>query len=156
MTENPSSEGFPLESWLDKARIEHYLCGECEGLHLPVLQKLEAVVNSRVFQQSFGLVVSTELEIRPVAILPLAADLCRLNLDYPTLKIFVDVVDDATPQLVISATQLTGGSLTQAQFDDFMATSMEATRHLAEECLRLDYLFVEDDSVGRDASRSLH
>jgi hypothetical protein len=145
-----------LEDWLEDVRLENYLCNHCEGLHINALQDLEGVVNSRIFLQEWGLLFSTELEIRPMALLPLAADLGRLNMDYPTLKVFLDIVDDATPQLVVAANMLTGAGLTLEQFTEFVVTTMEGTGQLAAECLSLDYLFEEGGQPQFSGSRSLH
>lgn len=132
-----------IESWLDEARVEYYTCERCEGLHLQSLQDLEGIIDSRLFLEPWGLLLTTELEIRPMALLPLAADLGRLNMEYPTLKLFQDVVDDATPQLVIAGTQLCGAGLTLEQFATFVANTVAATRQVGTECLQLNYLFAE-------------
>ena len=60
-----------LESWLAEARVDFYTCGRCEGLHLRALQEMEGVIDSRLFLEPWGLLLTTELEIRPMALLPL-------------------------------------------------------------------------------------
>lgn len=145
-----------LERWLEDLHIETYLCGHCEGLHVSALHALEGVVNSRIYLEQSALFFSTELEVRPMAVLHLAAELGRLCLDYPTLKVFLDVVDDATPQLVVSANLLINARITAEQFADFVVTTMDGTRLLAEECLQLNYLFAEADRLQAEGSRSVH
>lgn len=145
-----------LERWLEDIRVENYLCGHCEGLHISTLHALEGVVNSRIYLEKSALFFTTALEIRPTALLPLAADMGRLNMDYPTLKIFLDVVDDATPQLLASAHMLTGSRITPEQFAAFVTTTLDGTRLLAEECLQLNYLFTEADQLQVEGSRALH
>jgi hypothetical protein len=144
-----------LQRWLDEAHVEHYLCNQCEGLHIRTLQDLDGVVDSRLFLESYGLLLTTELELRPMALLPAVADLGRLNMDYPILKIFTDVVDDATPQLVVAGSFPTSAGLTLKQFAHFVATTVAATRQLAAECLQLDYLFAAPESEAMP-SNSLH
>lgn len=145
-----------LERWLDDIHVDKYLCGECEGLHISAVHALEGVVNSRIYLEQGMVSFSTALIIRPTALLPLAADLGRLSMDYPTLKIFLDVVDDATPQLVISTHILTGARITPDQFATFVITTLDGTRMLAEECLQLNYLFTDIDLLDMDHSPSLH
>ena len=145
-----------LKAWLGDARVEFSECGECEGLHLAALQGIEGVIDSRLFLERYGLLLTTELEIRPMAVLPLSADLGRVNMDYQTLKIFLDVVDDATPQLVIAGILPTQAGLTLAQCAHFISTTMDATRQLCAECLQLDYLFEEGASRGQSPNRALH
>lgn len=145
-----------LERWMDETKVAFELCGECEGLHVRALQALEGVVDSRILLEHYGLVFSTGLEVRPMALLPLAADLGRLNMDFPHLKIFLDIIDDATPQLVIAGFLPVHAGLSREQFAAFVVMTMEGTRQLAEECLRMDYLFPEGDPQRGSPSRSLH
>lgn len=145
-----------LERWLEEIHVENYLCGHCDGLHITALHALEGVVNSRIYLEQGVLFFSTSFEVRPTALLPLAADLGRLNMDFPTLKIFPDVVDDNTPQLVASASMLTGSRISPDQFAEFVVTTLDGTRLLAEECLALNYLFTDADDLQTEGSRSLH
>jgi hypothetical protein len=152
--ESPDQE--MLKRWLEQARVEYYLCDHCAGLHVRALQHLEGVVDSRVFLEHHGVMFATELEIRPMAILPLAADLTRLNMEYPTLKVFLDVVDDATPHLVVSANLLTTAGASIEQFTQFVVNTMEGARQLAQDCLQLDYLLVEPQGDNSSGQHSLH
>lgn len=145
-----------LERWLEDIRVENYLCGQCEGLHISALHALDTVVDSRIFLEKSVLFFSTLFEVRPTALLPLAADMGRLNMNYPTLKIFLDIVDDATPQLVASSHMLIDARITPEQFAEFVVTTLDGTRMLAEECLQLNYLFTEDDHPQAEGSRALH
>ena len=70
-----------LQGWLDATDIDYHLCGECDGLHISALQSLDGIVDSRLFRERYGLLLTTELEIRPVALLALSADIGRLNMD---------------------------------------------------------------------------
>ena len=132
-----------LKSWLDEMGSEYYLCKECDGLHLPVLQDTFGVIDSRLFLEEYGLLLTTELEVRPAALLHVAADLGRMNMDYPTLKVFLDVIDDALPQLVVGANLCLGPDISREQFSHFFGVSVEATEHLATACQQLDYLYTE-------------
>jgi hypothetical protein len=146
MSDNHPLERTQLERWLSRAGIDYYLCDQCNGLHLSGLQELEGVVDSRLFIETWGLLLSTELVIRPVALLPLAADLGRLNMDYPTLKLFLDIVDDAMPQLVVGAMQLSGAGITEEQFQLFVSTAMEAMRQVVAESRHLDYILPDENA----------
>ena len=132
-----------LQSWLDDAGMAYYECDQCEGLHLRALQDTQAVIDSRLFMESYGLLLTTELEGRPAALLQVSADVGRLNMDYPTLKIFLDVADDIVPQLVVASHLHAGAGITPAQFRQFVSLYMEAAGHLAGGCLHMDYLFTE-------------
>jgi hypothetical protein len=145
-----------LQAWLDNADTEYYLCNQCEGLHLPALQQLEGAVDSRLFEEPYGLLLSTELEVRPVALFPLAAELARLNMDFPTLKLFLDVVDDATPQLVVAGVLPATAGLSGQQFADFLEVTMEATARVAADTLASGYLFTSAEADTTPPSTALH
>ena len=155
MTSPVSLDRTTIENWLNEARVEHYICERCEGLHLQSLQDIEGIIDSRLFLEPWGLLLTSELEIRPMALLPLAADLGRLNMDYPALKSFQDVVDDATPQLVVAGVLPAGAGLTLEQVANFLSIAIGATRQIADECLRLDYLFAQAGSA-QPGSNALH
>jgi hypothetical protein len=143
-----------LKGWLNELAIEHYTCEHCHGLHLPHIQSLDGVVESRLFVEEWGLLMSTEFQIRNSAILLLASELGVLNANYPTLKVFVDTSDDNLAQLVAGATVLTGAGLSEAQFALFVTTSMEMMSQLGSELRQMNCLWVEDD--GPDGSFALH
>ena len=130
-----------LEAWLKESGISFELCGQCDGLHLSTLRTMEGVIDSRVFLENYGLLLTTELEIRPMAVLPVAADLGQINMDYPTLKVFMDIADEATPQLVVAGVLPSAAGLTRAQVAAFIDLTLEESRQLAAECLKRDYLF---------------
>jgi hypothetical protein len=130
-----------LQEWLDQEGTEYYLCGQCEGLHIRALQDARGVIDSRLFLEEYGLLLTTELEIRPGALLQVSADLGGLNMDYPTLKIFLDVVDEALPQLVVAGSCHSAAGLSQRQFNHFIATTVEAAGRLVGACEQLNYLY---------------
>lgn len=145
MSASSAPDQRQLEEWLNRVGISFYLCDQCNGLHVSGLQELDGVADARLFIEPWGILFSTELVIRPVALLPIAADLGRLNIDYPTLKLFLDVVDDAMPQLVAGGMWLTGAGITEAQFQLFVNNTMEAVRQLSAECSHLDYLLPDEN-----------
>ena len=136
-----------MQEWLDQAGTEYYLCNQCDGIHLRSLQDTAGVIDSRLFLEEFGLLLTTELELRPSAVLAVGAELGRLNMDYPTLKIFLDLVDDALPQLVVAGNLTIGSQMTRGQFVHFVALTVEATAHLAAACGEWEYLFVEPEAA---------
>ena len=51
-----------LQRWLEDARVDYELCPHCEGLHLTTLRAVEGVIDSRLFLERYGLLLTTELE----------------------------------------------------------------------------------------------
>lgn len=142
-----------IAKWLDQAGIKHYLCGECHGLHLADVQSLDNVVECRLFLEQGGLLLSTELEVRPSILMHLSADLTALNINYPYLKLFLDVVDDGRPQLVASDFFHLQAGINLEQFNLFVQSTLDATRELIAECTRMDYLGERSAAPDR---KSLH
>jgi hypothetical protein len=145
-----------LEQWLKASDVPFNLCHQCEGLHLQPLKSIEGVIDSRLFIERYGLLLTTELEVRPMAVLPLSAELSRLNMDYPTLKVFLDIGDDTVPQLVAAGVALTAAGISYEQFAAFVAMTLEETRQLAEACRQLDYLFAEPGGEADGPTSALH
>jgi len=136
-----------VAQWLQRAGIDFYQCDECHGLHLAQVQEEEAVSNAGLYVEPHSIVLSIEVVVRPMGLLPLVADLGRLSMDYPLLKLFQDTADDSMPQLIIGATQLTGAGLSFEQFQLFLRAGLDASRQLIAECSHLDYLY-RVDSMG--------
>lgn len=129
-----------IMQWLDLTHVPHYVCGECHGIHLNDLQSMDGVLESRLFVEPDCLLFFSELEIRPSMLMPVMADLSRLNLNYTHLKIFVDLLDDSLPRLVVQDTLPHTAGLNYEQFHLFLENCVQATLALIEECQRLSYL----------------
>ena len=67
-------------------------------------------------------------------------------MNYPTLKIFVDVVDDNLPRLMICNTLQLGAGLTSAQLHLFMTTAIAAMKQLYGECEQAGFLNPPEES----------
>lgn len=141
------------ERWLRQAGIHHYICDQCHGLHLSELQEREGVLDSRMFVEEDGILLTTEVEIRPASLLRMLSEISRLNMAWPTLKIFIDLNDDALPRLVACDLLLGRAGVSFEQFLHFTQANVDATAQLLEECQQLDCLFgPEDESLPeRDA-----
>ena len=135
-----------IEKWLRESGHEFYVCDQCSGLHISALHTLEGVLDCRVFVEPWGLLFTTELELRSSAILAVSADLPRLNMSFPTLKLFLNTPDEAPAMLVATSTILTGQGLTMAQFYEFFGVAQEVLQKLLQECQQMQFLFTEPDA----------
>lgn len=146
-----------LRRWLEELGISFDQCSDCDGLHLTDIESQEGVVNSRVFIEPYGVLFTTELELRTWALVPLGAELGRLNMEYPTLKLFCDVVDEEVPILVAAAVLPTGVGIAVQQLAQFIEMGTAACLRLHEECRQVDYLYLTDaESAGPRPRGSLH
>jgi hypothetical protein len=145
-----------LQQWLKDARVEYSECGECEGLHLAALQGIEGVIDSRLFLERYGLLLTTEIEIRPMALhapgrgprthqhgLPDPEDIPRRR-----RRRHAAAGDGRRPA--------DPGRTDAAQCAHFVSSVMDATRQLSAECLQLDYLFAEGAARGIAGKKALH
>lgn len=143
-----------LKTWLNELGVEHYICDQCHGLHLIHMQSQDGVIESRLFAEEWGLLISTEFRLRVSAILPLAAEIGLLNSNFPTLKIFMDAEEDEMPQLVAGATTYTGAGMTEAQFALFVSSSIEMMTQLGDDLRQMNCLLI--DTEEQDKPFSLH
>ncbi|MFA5629901.1 MAG: YbjN domain-containing protein [Porticoccaceae bacterium] len=151
--QQPPSQAL-IEKWLTAMGLNHYICEQCTALHISVAQGVDVSLENRLFVEEWGLLLSVEFQVRPTAMMVLAGELGQLNATYPTLKLFLDIVDDAVPQLVAGATALTGAGISVDQFTLFVSTSLDAVAALAEELQQMDCLYQGDGPMPE--GRQLH
>ncbi|MCG8394416.1 MAG: YbjN domain-containing protein [Pseudomonadales bacterium] len=144
-----------VKRWLQQANIHHYICEHCHGLHLSELQGREGVVDARLFVEEDGILLTSELEIRPSALFAVQAELSRMNMSYPSLKLFLDVNDDSLPRLVACDLLLGRKGVSFEQFIYFVQATVDATVQLLDECQQYHWLMWPDD-METGASDALH
>lgn len=137
-----------VKRWLDEGSTTNYICEHCDGLHLSELQQMDGVLDSRIFVESDHLILTTEMEVRPTALLPLTIETGRLNMAFPHSKIFLEVTDDALPKLVVMDTLHTRAGVSFSQFRHFLLTTMENTRQLVSDCQNMGVLTYLDSPAG--------
>lgn len=137
-----------LENWLKQAGHDSWMCDRCDGLHVSTLQSQESVLDSRLFLEPYGILFTTEIDLKASSILQVNADMARLNMSLPTLKLFLEVMDNGGTMLVASHVLLTSKGINYSQFCDYIAMALEAKNWLLNECLEQRYLFAgEEDST---------
>ncbi|WP_157508996.1 YbjN domain-containing protein [Ferrimonas futtsuensis] len=111
-----------IHRWLEAMQVEFYLCGACDGFHLTKMQECPGVFDSKLelIEEQGLLQFSTSMELRPATLLKLYSELGELNNRHNELKIFVELMDDTLPKLVISSHVRTAAGLTEEQFADFV------------------------------------
>ena len=123
-----------VRRWLNEGSTTNYICEHCDGLHLTDLQQLDGVLDSWIFVEADHLVLTTEVELRPTALLPLTIEMGRINMAFPHLKVFVEVSDEALPKLIMMDTLHTRAGVSFSQFRHFLLNVMEYTRQLVSDC----------------------
>lgn len=149
----PDSE--QLGRWLRQAGIQHYICDQCHGLHISQLQGRDGVLDSRLFVEDEGLLMSTELEIQPSRLFDVQAMVPRFNMEFPNLKVFLDVNDDSLPRLVACDLLLGRSGVSFEQFLNFLQLTVDTSVQLLDECQNMGCLYVGDDDLV-DSAGSLH
>ncbi|MBZ2188205.1 YbjN domain-containing protein [Alcanivorax sp. JB21] len=139
-----------LERWLHQAGIEFYICDQCHGLHLTSLQERDGVVDARLFVEQEGILLSTELEVRPSSLFLVQADLTRLNMSFPVLKLFLDVNDDSLPRLVACDMLLTRNGVSYEQFVYFVQACVDACLQLLDDCQQTGCLMWPEEQDAND------
>lgn len=91
-----------LRTWLNRANIENFECGQCDGIHLSALDSGEGPVECRIMHRPDSLLLLTQVELRPSAVLPMGAFAGVLCAEFPEIKAHVECPDEEVPSLVIS------------------------------------------------------
>lgn len=91
-----------VQKWIESSGREAFVCPDCDGIHLPVWESKDAVLESRCFLESSRLYWLTEIAIRPSAVLPLQGAVHFMNYDYGLLKVMITMSDDDVPRLLLT------------------------------------------------------
>ncbi len=134
-----------VEIWLDQAGHEFWACDRCDGLHISSLQSLDGVLDSRLFIEPFGILFSTELDLKADSAFLIQADMTRLNLGLPTLKLFLEMLESGHLLLVASDVLMTSKGVCYSQFSEFLAMTLEAKSWLYRECQSMHYILSEQE-----------
>lgn len=92
-----------LRQWLDDLGMSFFECDNCQALHLPHMQNFDGVFDAKIDLIDNTILFSAMAEVRPSAVLPLAADLSAINASSLTVKAFLDMQDDNLPKLVFAS-----------------------------------------------------
>lgn len=136
-----------LERWLKQAGIAYYICDQCHALHLNEIQLRDGVLDARLFVEDEGLLLTTELELRPSALFLVQADISRLNMLSAGLKVFIDLNDETLPRLLICDFLISAAGVSYEQLVTFVERTLSDTEMLHDECARLGYLY-DAEAVG--------
>lgn len=77
-----------LRQWLDDLGMNFFECDTCQALHLPHMQNFDGVYDAKIDLVDNTILFSAMAEVRPSALLPLAADLSAINASSLTVKPF--------------------------------------------------------------------
>lgn len=144
-----------LQAWLDEADINHYLCPDCDGLHLSDTEQRLGVLEARLLLEPDLLSLLTEIAIRPSAVLPIQGSLHLINLDNPMVKCLVNLIDDDIPRLLISAC-LPPGGLTEPYFLQWFSRVLDETHSIVEHASQMDVLYLEQSEFDGPDSDAIH
>lgn len=142
-----------LRQWLDDLGMSFFECDNCQALHLPHMQNFDGVFDAKIDLIDNTILFSAMAEVRPSAVLPLAADLSAINASSLTVKAFLDMQDDNLPKLVVCQSLFSGAGLSFKQFAWFMRLSEEQISMVMMEANAHHLLYsAEDDAENNDAS----
>lgn len=135
-----------VKQWLSAAGIKHYLCDHCQGLHLTDLNQQDGVLESRLFVQEEGLLLTTEMELRPSMLMAINAELSAMNMAHPALKCFIDMLDDTLPQLVCCGFLPRQAGLSAEQVVQFVTLIQHATEQVLAVMHEQQWIYEDMDS----------
>lgn len=144
-----------LEDWLADQGIRYYLCQDCDGLHLSDTEENVGVLESRLLLEDDLVIISTELSVRPSAVLPLHGSMQLINFDNPLVKVGLSLYDDDVPRLVISGALPIIG-LAPDYFAHYLTQVLSATHLVLEHATQMDVLLLDDLDLDSPDGDSLH
>ena len=148
-----------LRQWLDELGISFFECDTCQALHLPHMHNFDGVFDAKIDLINDVVLFTAMAEVKPSALLALAADLSAINASSLTVKAFLDIQDDNLPKLVVCQTLSSGAGVTLEQFAWFMRQSEEQISMVILEARAHQMLFVPEEEelkAGEDAHNFLH
>lgn len=144
-----------LEDWLADKGIRYYLCDDCDGLHLSDTEENVGVLESRLLLEDGLVIVSTELSVRPSAVLPLHGSMQLINFDNPLVKVGLSLYDDDVPRLVISGA-LPTMELKPEYFSHYLEQVLTATHLVLDHATQMDVLLLDDLELDSPDGDALH
>jgi len=147
-----------LRRWLDENGVSFFECDTCQALHLPHMQNFDGVYDAKIDLLDNIVLFSALAEVKPSALLPLAADISSINASSLTVKAFLDIQDDNLPKLVVCQSLNASVGITREQFAAFIKQSEEQISMVILEACANQLLFVseEEDSEPEDKIHFLH
>ncbi len=134
-----------LRQWLDDLGMSFFECDNCQALHLPHMQNFDGVFDAKIDLIDNTILFSAMAEVRPSAVLPLAADLSAINASSLTVKAFLDMQDDNLPKLVVCQSLSVMQGVTYEQFAWFVRQSEEQISMVILEANAHQLLLPTDD-----------
>lgn len=145
-----------IQSWIEANHWEAFICQDCEGIHLPMWESRDAVLESRCFVESTRLHWLTEVAIRPSAVLPLQGAVHFMNYDYGLLKVMIAMADDDVPRLLLTHA-MPIEHITQKQFTAWLQQVTEEKEAVYKHLAEMDVLLPEDtEGFTSDFDDQLH
>lgn len=134
-----------LRRWLDQSGLSFFECDSCQALHLPHMQNFEGIFDAKVDLVDDVIIFSALAEVKPVALIPLVANLSHINATSLTAKAFVDIQNDNLPKFIVCQSFSAAQGITQAQFNYFMQQGEEQLSMVMLEAKANDLLFIEEE-----------
>ncbi|MCS3430848.1 YbjN domain-containing protein [Klebsiella sp. BIGb0407] len=144
-----------LRRWLDENGVSFFECDTCQALHLPHMQNFDGVYDAKIDLLDNIVLFSALAEVKPSALLPLAADISSINASSLTVKAFLDIQDDNLPKLVVCQSLNASVGITREQFAAFIKQSEEQISMVILEACANQLLFVTEEEVG-DPEAKMH
>jgi hypothetical protein len=144
-----------VQQWIEAEKLDVYVCGDCEGIHLPLWEGQEGVLESRIFVDEFRCHFLLEIALRFSAVLPLQGAVHFMNYDATLVKVMLTMADNDVPRLLISHA-VPAKHLTQKQFSQWLTMLLEETDSLYKQLVDMEVLLLDDLDQMQDFDAQLH
>lgn len=139
-----------LRRWLDRLGVSFFECDTCQALHLPHMQDFDGVFDAKIDLLDNVVLFSAMAEVKPSALLAMAADLSAINAGSLTLKAFLDIQDDNLPKLVVCQALHAQVGVSEEQFAAFFRQSEQQISMVILEARAQQLLYTPEEEEKSD------
>jgi hypothetical protein len=144
-----------IQEWLDQMNVDSSICPDCEGIHLPVWEERDGVLEARCFVEKDRVYLMTEIAIRPSAVLPLQGAVHFMNYDYGFLKVMIAMADHDVPRLLLTHA-MPSKHLVADQFQQWLKELFKEKEAVFKHLQEMDVILTDDMDMLTDFDDQLH
>ncbi len=133
-----------VQGWIESSLLEAYVCDDCDGIHLPLWENKEGVLEARCFIEPDRCSLLIEIAVRPSAVLPLQGAVHFMNYDFSLLKVMISMTDEDVPRLLLTHA-LPSKHLTEDLFKEWLQQLLFEMDAVHQQLADMDVFIFEDD-----------
>ena len=144
-----------VQKWIESDGFEAYICPDCDGIHFPLWEEKEGVLESRCFVESSQCSMLVEFSIRASAVLPLQGAIHFMNYDFTFIKVMLSLSDHDIPRLLVTYA-LPTEYLEQPMFSNWLSQYLQELEAIHKQLVDMEVLMLDNMEGLTDFDDLLH